>query len=208
MTMRYFFAPGTCSLAGMVALELSGAPYEPCRVDMASPRTELRAASPLGKVPLLVTDERTISDTVAIVFWLSRRYPEAGVLPASDDEMATALSMMAWFGSTLHIVRRQYARAMAFTPDPAAQQTVRDAAAPLYWSELQRVDRWAAEQQSAGPLSWPGVQAYAMVFYQWALTDGMPAGELRHFAALIDRLKARPAVVRALERHASPLLGA
>ena len=207
MTVRYFYAPGTCSLAGMAALEMTEAPYEPCLVEMAGPRTELRAVSPLGKVPALATAERVVTDTVAIIFGLSRRHPEARLLPAADDEMAAALSVMAWLGSTLHIVRRQYARAMAFTPDPAAQKTVRDAAAPLYWSELQRLDRWVAEQESAGPLHWPGVQVYAMVFYQWALTDGLPAAELRHLAALVDRLKARPAVVRALERHASPLLG-
>ena len=201
--MRYFYAPGTCSLAGMAALEMSKADYEPYRVEMASPRAELRAASPLGKVPVLVTPDRVINETLAIIFWLSRNYPEARLLPAADAEVAAALSVMAWFSSTLHIVRRQYARPMAFTPDPAAQTSVRETAAPLYWSELQRVDAWAAAQESAGPLSWPGVQAYALVFYQWALGDGLPAAELHHFTALVERLKARPGVERALERHAS-----
>ena len=201
--LRYFYAPGTCSLAGMAALELSGADFEAIAVDLAGDRAQLRAVNPSGKVPVLVTEARTVTDTVAILYYLARRFPEAGLLPLSDDEMTTALSTMAWLGSSLHILRRQFARPMMFVDDAGAEALLRAAARPRYWQGLQEVDAWCAGEQL--PL---GVEIYALVFYNWGMIDGLPVGELASFSKMVTRLLAWPDVVRALDSHRSPLTAA
>ncbi|MDB5875038.1 MAG: glutathione S-transferase GstA-like [Ramlibacter sp.] len=206
MTIRYYFSPATCSLAGMAALELAQASYSPVAVDLAGDRAELRAINPVGKVPALAIGNLVITDTIAIIYWLAGRFPQARLMPVAPDEMSAALAVMGWFGSTLHIIRRQYVRPALFSPDPAAQQTIRAAAAPVYWAELQRVDEWIAAQSSTGPMTSPGVQAYALLFYHWAASDGLAVRQLPHFTALAERLLSHTGVVRALELHASPLL--
>ncbi len=47
---------------------------------------------------------------------------------------------------------------------------------------------------------------YALVFYNWGAIDERPMQELKNFTAFKDRMLARPAVRRALERERSPLL--
>jgi len=47
---------------------------------------------------------------------------------------------------------------------------------------------------------------YALVFYDWGVQDGFDMAALPAFTAFKDRMLARPAVLRALERHRSVLL--
>lgn len=198
--LRYHYAVPTCSLAGMIALEATGTPYAPVLVDMAD-RAGLRAINPGGKVPVLEADGLVLTDTIAIITWLARRYPEAALLPTDPDGEAMALSMMAWLGSVVHILRRQVRVPVMFGLGEAAQAEMKAAAEPRYRAELERIDGWIGE----GKVRTAGVQGYALLFYHWALIDGVQAERLRHFTALAREMTARPDVVRALERHASPL---
>lgn len=200
--LRYFYATPTCSLAAMVALEATGTAYEPVLVNLASDRGALRSVSSMGKVPVLQADSLVITDTVAITYWLAQQFPQANLLPSAPDLMALALARLTWFGSVLHIARRQYTRPMMFCEGADAQAAVKTAAAPRYWAELVRVDEWIG----SGQLSAIGVEAYALLFYHWGLIDGLPMGELTHYTALAKLLSARDDVGRALTRHASPLL--
>ena len=56
---------------------------------------------------MLVADGRPISEVLAILTYLARAYPEAGLLP--DDLVAEgqALALMSFLASTVHPVRKQ-----------------------------------------------------------------------------------------------------
>jgi glutathione S-transferase len=162
----------------------------------------LRAISPLGKIPVLETDEGVISDTIAIIFWLSRRFPEARLLPVDDHGMTAALSKMCWLGSHMHIVRRRYFKPELFGAPDNAVEEMRAVAYPIYWAGLETINAWIGQDALGGT----GVEAYAFLFYHWAAMDGVAARELPHFSALAARLMAIDGVCRALQRHESPLL--
>ena len=198
--MRYFYCPPTCTLAGMAALEITGAAYEPVLVEPAGDRAELLAANPLGKVPALDLGSVVVTDTVAIIYWLARAFPQAGLLDGDETRTALALSRMAWFGNALQIVRRRVTRPMMFSPEPQAQESIRRAARGEYEAGLRQVDAWMGEPDC--PLA---VRVYALLFFHWALMDGMDVSDLTRFAAAVDRLAARPDVGRALVLHRSPL---
>lgn len=206
MTLRYYYAVPTCTVAGMIALEATGAPYEPVLIDLAGDRTAYRAISPMGKVPALQADDLLITETAAIIYWLAATYSQAGLLPKTTEGMANAISVMGWLSSVLHIVRRQYTRPMMFCEGSEAQAAVREAAAPRYWSELQRLDGWIGEGRLGDPSNSLGVESYALAFYHWGLMDRLPMDELEHYTALAKRLAGRDDVRRALVRHDSPLL--
>ena len=199
--MRYFYCPPTCSLAAMVALELAGAAYEAVEIDPRGDRAELLAVNPEGKVPVLEVEGTVITDTVAILYWLARRFPEAALIPADDTGTALALSRIAWFGNVFQITRRRLVRPQMFAPDTDAQQAIRLAATNEYAAALTKVDGWMAEPDC--PLA---VQACALLFYHWAVRDDQPVDHLRAYGAVVERLVARDDVQRALVRHASPLL--
>jgi glutathione S-transferase len=105
-----YFAPGASSMAVHIALHEIGTAFEGRPMsfrqnDMRSP--EYLALNPEGKVPTLVVDGRPLTEVAAILFYLARCFPDAGLLPRDDIEAeAQALSWMSFIASTLHPARK------------------------------------------------------------------------------------------------------
>lgn len=201
MTLEYYYAPGTCSLAGMIALEAANADYAPIRVDLAGDRVALRGVNPAGKVPALSIDGRTLTETPAILFWVGRRFSDSALLPNGEDALADALSIMAWLSSTVHIRRRQFARPGQFSPEPDVQQALRSAARPLYQAELDRLNALMEAQEHTEATRSLAVRAYAYLIHQWATYDQMSCDHLCNLTTLAAEMIELPAVARAVQRH-------
>ena len=109
--LTLYFAPGSSSMAPHIALHEVGVPFESRPLSFA--RRENRAPAYLalnaeGKVPTLLIDGRPLSEVAAILFYLARRFPEAGLLPEGDIEAeAQAVSWMSFIAATVHPARRQ-----------------------------------------------------------------------------------------------------
>jgi glutathione S-transferase len=109
--LTLYFAPGASSFAPHIALHEIGVAFEAKPMsfkqnDMRS--AEFLALNPEGKVPTLVVDGRPLTEVAAILFYLARRFPDAGLLPPDDIEAeAQALSWMSFIASTLHPARKQ-----------------------------------------------------------------------------------------------------
>lgn len=59
-------------------------------------------------MPTLLIDGRPLTEVAAILYYLARRYPEAGLWPTGDLEAeAQAISWMSFIASTIHPARRQ-----------------------------------------------------------------------------------------------------
>jgi glutathione S-transferase len=97
-------------MAAHIALNEIGVPFEARPISFA--RREQRAPdylalNPEGKVPTLLVDGRPLTEVAAILFYLARRFPEAGLLPEGGIEAeAQAISWMSFIASTLHPARR------------------------------------------------------------------------------------------------------
>ena len=70
------------------------------------------AINPEGKVPTLLIDGRALTEVAAILYYLARRHPDAGLLPAGDIEAeAQVVSWMSYIASSVHPSRRQGTKA-------------------------------------------------------------------------------------------------
>ena len=109
--LTLYFAPGSSSMAVHIALHEIGAPFEakPMSFHKNDMRmAEFRKLNPLGKVPTLLIDGRPLTEVAGILFYLARRFPEAGLLPHGDIEAeAHVVSWMSFIASTLHPARKQ-----------------------------------------------------------------------------------------------------
>jgi glutathione S-transferase len=109
--LTLYFAPGSSSMAVHIALHEIGAPFE--TKPMSFKKNDMRKAeflkiNPAGKVPTLLIDGRVLTEVAGILFYLARRFPEAGLLPADDIEAeAQAVSWMSFIASTLHPARQK-----------------------------------------------------------------------------------------------------
>jgi glutathione S-transferase len=111
LMLTLYFAPGASSMAAHIALHEVGAAFESKPVSLATKDThtpQFLAINPEGKVPTLLIDGRRLTEVAGILFYLARRFPEAGLLPAGDVEAeAQVVSWMSFIASTIHPARRQ-----------------------------------------------------------------------------------------------------
>ena len=109
--LTLYFAPGSSSFAVHIALYEIGVPFEAKPMsfrnnDMRSP--DFLKLNPDGKVPTLLIDGRPLTEVAGILFYLAKRFPDAGLLPRDDIEAeAQVISWMSFIASTLHPARRQ-----------------------------------------------------------------------------------------------------
>lgn len=106
MKPRYVlhYAPDNASLIIRLALEELGLAYETRLVDrsIAAHSSEAyRALNPAGRIPTLETPDGPISETGAILLWLSDRH--GGLLPAvGSSDRGAALNWLFFLSNTLH----------------------------------------------------------------------------------------------------------
>jgi glutathione S-transferase len=109
--LTLYFAPGASSFAVHIALHEIGVPFE--AKSMSFRNNDMRSAeflkiTPEGKIPKLMIEGRPLTEVAGILFYLAKRFPEAGLLPHGDVEAeAQAISWMSFVASTLHPARRQ-----------------------------------------------------------------------------------------------------
>src|SRR6266478_1295418 len=76
-------------MAPHIALHEVGATFESRPISLAKKETRtpaFLAINPEGKVPTLLIDGRALTEVAAILYYLAKRFPEAGLLPEGDTE--------------------------------------------------------------------------------------------------------------------------
>ncbi len=108
--LTIYLSPGSSSMAPHIALHEIGAPFESRWVSFASKEhhsAEYLAVNPEGKVPTLLVDGRPMTEVIAVLYYLAKTYPGAGLWPEGGLEAeAQALSWMSFIASTVHPARR------------------------------------------------------------------------------------------------------
>jgi len=110
--LTLYYSTGSSSMATHIALYEVGAPFEAKLTELhkhAHRAPEYLSVNPEGKVPTLVIDGRPLTEVAATLWYLARRYPEAGLLPQFGDIEAEArvISWMSFIAATIHPSRRQ-----------------------------------------------------------------------------------------------------
>ena len=103
---KLYYAPGTCALASHIALEEAGASYTAERLDFKNSQQttpQYLAINPKGRVPALVTDRGTLTETPAILAYIAQSFPQAKLVPDDPFAFAQAQSFNSYLCSTVHI---------------------------------------------------------------------------------------------------------
>jgi glutathione S-transferase len=184
--LTFYFAPGSSSMAPHIALHEIGVPFESKPVSFA--KKEQReppylAINPEGKVPALVVDGRPLTEVLAILFYLARRFPDACLLPQDDFAHAQVLSWMSFVASTIHPARRAGA-------DPFR-------AAFLVAERRLGAREWAVDGHSIADIH------LFRLFWRFRNAFKPEPAEYPHLEAHYERMMARPAVQRTIAVEAA-----
>jgi glutathione S-transferase len=187
----------------LIALEEIGQPFETRLVSFMRGdhrRPEFLELNPAGKVPLLVTARGPISQNVAILAFLAKSNPDAGLLPTASSpyEEAQLLSQLSRFSADLHPVVTRIVLPRFFAQAPDAQAQVREHAEEIMRFHLQSFE--GALERGSWLLGerWSIFDAYLGWVWFRITGAGFIDDSFLHIAEHYDRLLSRPSVTRAL----------
>lgn len=122
--LKLFYAVGSCALASHIALEEAGAKYETVRLNFATNdqrKPEYLKVNPKGRVPALITDAGTLTETPAILAYIAQVYPDAKLAPLAEPfEFARVQSFNSYLCATVHVNFAHQGRGYRWADEPAS----------------------------------------------------------------------------------------
>lgn len=194
--MKLHYLPGACSFVPHTALEWIGQPYEGRAVSIAEMKSpEYLALNPLGAVPLLQDGDLTLTQNMAIAYYLDAKFPEARLFGSNDvAEKAQALRWFAFFNADAH---------KAFNPlfsAPAYAKDNEELTAKIREDSIQKIynffkianDHLKKQPFFGANISLADIYLYTMLGWtKWLNVDISPFSE---FPAFIERIEANSGV--------------
>ena len=196
MLILYYW-PGASSMVPHIVLEEIGTPYQRQLVNLAQGEHKSGAYLKInahGKVPALAIDGTVLTENVAILTYLARRFPEAHLLPQGLVEEARCLSTMAWFASTLHPTFAHIIRPERFAADRTAHSSLKNTAREGFWDNCKEIDRLLDGKTWMAGAHYTVCDPYALFFYNLGTRIELPMHGLAAYSAFSRRMQQRPAV--------------
>lgn len=158
-------APGTCARVPAIGLFEAGVEFEPRLVRFMAGEHRSPAylsVNPLGKVPALQIDGAVVTENVALVRYLARRFPEAQLMPSvgSDIEDARQVADLCYCSSTLHPIVTRIRLPQMFAETPEAQASVYRRATEMMVQSLAIAERRLQDQPWWYGERWSLMDAY------------------------------------------------
>jgi len=126
---KLYYAPGTCALATHIALEEAGADYEAVRVDFGSQAQrspEYLAINPKGRVPALVTERGTLTETPGLLLFVAQQFPAAELAPLADPfALGQVQEFNSYLCATVHVAHAHGRRGTRWADDAAAIEAMK-----------------------------------------------------------------------------------
>ena len=202
MTTTLCYSPGSCSLAPHVVLQEIGEPFELRKfatAERANHSSEYLAINPKGRIPALQIDGFVLTETPAILAYLGRRFPSAGIYPADGSQAEAAPSSCGRWSNMAHVAYAQLMRPERFVPRERDHPPVRESGRTHYERCLAAIDETLQRQTCAVGDRFTVVDPFWLVFFRWGVRSAFDMrARYPAYTAYAERLGSRPSVRRAL----------
>jgi glutathione S-transferase len=200
--LRFYYAAGTCALATHIALEEAGAPYEAVAVDFgaqAQRSPEYLAINPKGRVPALVTENGTLTETPGLLLFVAQRFPEAQLAPLSDPfALARAQEFNSYLCSTVHVAHAHGRRGARWADDPTAIEAMRRKVPETMTQCFELIEQKYLKGPWVMGERYTICDPYLFTIASWLEGDGVDTGKLPRVVEHRRRMLSRPAVKKAV----------
>jgi glutathione S-transferase len=192
--MKLYYSPGACSLSPHIALIEAGARFEAVKVGkdkQAADGRDFRDINPFGYVPALELDDGSVLlEGPAIVQYIADKFPAAKLAPANGTlERYRLQSALGFVNSEIH-------KTASGLFKPGLSDEERNQVVDKLDARFRQLAVWRKGKDWIANEDYSVADAYLFVVTRWLqkYLDRWPWLE-GHF----QRVKARPAVQRALE---------
>jgi glutathione S-transferase len=199
---RLYYAPGTCALATHIALEEAGAPYEAVLVDFRSQSQrspEYLAVNPKGRVPALVTENGTLTETPALLCFVAQRFPKAALAPLADPfALAQIQEFNSYLCSTVHVAHAHRMRGTRWADDAAAIEAMKRKVPSSVTECFDLIEHKLIKGPWVMGDKYTICDPYLFTIASWIEGDGVDTTKVPRVMEHRARMLARPAVEKAV----------
>jgi glutathione S-transferase len=203
MTIVLYYSPGACSLAPHIVLNEIAQPFELRKfatAERANYSAEYLAINPKARIPALRIDDFVLTETPAILAYLGRRFPHAGLIPAGAPEAeARCLELLAWSSNTVHVAFAQLFRPERFVASERDYPPVKQSGRSNYEQCLADIEKRLQGQEHALGAQYTVVDPFWLVFYRWGVRSSYDMrNRFPAYTAYAERLCKRSSIQRAM----------
>ena len=202
--MKLYGCPNSRSLRAAWALEEAAAKYEYVLVELfkgAARTPEFLALNPAGKLPVLVDGELTLSESGAIINYVSDKFPASGLVPRDPAARANCLRWMFFSTTELEQPLWTIAKHRFALPKDKRIAGIEDTARWEFAAAATLLDGALAEREFVCGDAFTGADILLVHTLAWARSAKIPLESAR-LTAYMERLLLRPALTRARQREA------
>jgi glutathione S-transferase len=195
-----YYAPKTCALVPYVTLSEAGADFVVRNVNSRSGQLktpEFLRLNPKHKVPVLLIDGEPLTENVAIQIWIARQFPQARLLPQDPKKEIKAISLMAWFSSTIHPHLTPNARPENYCDLPGSADAVKRVGNKMLFEDFKIADGLLAGREYYFD-HFTAPDAYFFWCFRRAITFNLDLSAFPHCMAHFERMQLRPSVQKVL----------
>ena len=195
--MKLYYGPGSCSLASHIVLEESGIRFETVRVNLKDKQTstgeDYNSVNPKGYVPCvkLATGE-LLTENTALLAYLGEVNPDSGLMPTAGT--MEAFRVREWLG----FISSELHKAVGPLFRPNTPEATVAAQRELLGRRLAYVEKSIGNKPYLTGGNFTVADAYLFVVLSWFGRLNIDFAPYPNLKAFHDRVKQRPAVVRAM----------
>ena len=200
--MKLYFAKGTCALASHIALEEAGAQYSTVRINFATSEQqspEYLAINPKGRVPTLVTDKGTLTETPAMLAFIAQSFPKAKLAPLDDPfGFAAVQAFNSYLCSTVHVAHAHRMRGTRWADDPGAIEAMKRKVPQTVTACFDMIESKMFQGPWVMGETYTICDPYLFTIAQWLEGDSVDPSRFPKVKAHRDRMSERAAVRKAV----------
>jgi len=200
--LTLYYANGTCALASHLALEYAGAAYQVVRVDFSQQEQrspDYLRLNPKGRVPALVTERGVLTETPALLQFISQSFPNAKLAPIDDPFLLARVNEFnSYLCSTVHVAHAHRVRGSRWADDAQAIEAMKAKAPQLMGDCFELIEREMLQTPWVLGEGFSVCDMYLFTLSQWLQGDGV---DIQRFPKVADhqrRMLQDPVVVKVL----------
>ena len=196
--MKLYYSPGACSLSPHIVLFESGLEFETVLASTKTHKlqdgTDYYTINSKGYVPLLELDDGTrLSEGPVIVQYIADQVPAKKLAPAAGT--MERYRLQEW----LNFTTSELHKGIGGLFNPAMPEEAKVLMRAKALDKLKWVDAQLEGRQYTMGDAFTVADAYLFTVANWTQFVGIDISSLKHLAAFMERMKARPAVQQALK---------
>ena len=210
--IQLHYYPSTASMAPHILLCELGVPFELLLVDRTQNAQKMTAylrLNPNGLIPVLADNDLVLYEAAAICLHLCDTHPAAELAPAvGSAERAHFYKWLMWLTNTLQatLITYFYPERWVNAGNDTGAAEVKAQAETKVGVLLDQLDAELATKALLHPAPWllganySAVDIYALMLCRWTRNFASnPARQRAHLGPYLQRILARPAVIKAFE---------